>query len=169
MVQKTRQRNRQRTRQRTRQRSQRGGFWPFDSETTVDPNAPVAPVAPVGFLDDVKKSGSELLGKGSNLLDNLIAPAATEEPPITQSVAQPVATEKPAATEEPPVATNVPQVIPPITRGGRPLGLTYYATPVNGIRMAEPTYMEYYNGGSRRRRRRRRSKKQRSRRLKRRR
>ena len=30
------------------------------------------------------------------------------------------------------------------------LGLTYYASPVNGINVAEPTYMEYYTGGRRR-------------------
>jgi hypothetical protein len=36
-------------------------------------------------------------------------------------------------------------------RGGRGLGLTYYATPVNGIKVVEPTYMEYYKGGRRRR------------------
>ena len=35
-------------------------------------------------------------------------------------------------------------------QGGRGLGLTYYATPVNGLRVAEPTYMEYYKGGKRR-------------------
>lgn len=38
-------------------------------------------------------------------------------------------------------------------RGGigasRGLGLTYYATPVDGIQVAEPTYMEYYKGGRR--------------------
>jgi hypothetical protein len=33
--------------------------------------------------------------------------------------------------------------------GYRGLGLTYYATPVDGIRVAEPTYMEYYTGGKR--------------------
>jgi len=33
--------------------------------------------------------------------------------------------------------------------GYRGLGLTYYATPVNGIKVAEPTYMEYYTGGKR--------------------
>jgi hypothetical protein len=35
-------------------------------------------------------------------------------------------------------------------QGGRGLGLNYYATPVNGLRVAEPTYMEYYKGGKRR-------------------
>jgi hypothetical protein len=39
----------------------------------------------------------------------------------------------------------------PQQQGGRGLGLTYYATPVNGLRVAEPTYMEYYKGGKRRR------------------
>lgn len=38
-------------------------------------------------------------------------------------------------------------------RGGigtsRGLGLTYYATPVDGIQVAQPTYMEYYKGGRR--------------------
>ncbi len=33
--------------------------------------------------------------------------------------------------------------------GYRGLGLTYYATPVNGIKVAAPTYMEYYTGGKR--------------------
>ena len=36
-------------------------------------------------------------------------------------------------------------------RGGQGLGLTYYATPVNGLKVAEPTYMEYYTGGRRKR------------------
>ena len=36
-----------------------------------------------------------------------------------------------------------------LQQGGRGLGLTYYATPVNGLRVAEPTYMEYYKGGKR--------------------
>ena len=36
-------------------------------------------------------------------------------------------------------------------KGGRGLGLDYYATPVNGIKVAQPTYMEYYKGGKRRR------------------
>jgi hypothetical protein len=35
--------------------------------------------------------------------------------------------------------------------GGQGLGLTYYATPVNGLKVAEPTYMEYYTGGRRKR------------------
>ena len=35
-------------------------------------------------------------------------------------------------------------------KGGRGLGLDYYATSVNGIKMAQPTYMEYYKGGRRR-------------------
>jgi hypothetical protein len=29
------------------------------------------------------------------------------------------------------------------------LGLSYYATPVNDIKVGEPTYMEYYKGGRR--------------------
>ena len=34
-------------------------------------------------------------------------------------------------------------------KGGRDLGLDYYATPVSGLRVAQPTYMEYYKGGKR--------------------
>jgi len=38
-------------------------------------------------------------------------------------------------------------------RGGigisKGLGLTYYASPVDGIKVANPTYMEYYKGGRR--------------------
>lgn len=37
-------------------------------------------------------------------------------------------------------------------KGGRGLGLTYYATPVDGIKVAQPTYFENYQGGKRRRR-----------------
>jgi len=40
-------------------------------------------------------------------------------------------------------------------RGGsgisRGLGLSYYASPVDGIKVADPTYMEYYKGGRRHR------------------
>jgi len=32
-------------------------------------------------------------------------------------------------------------------RGGKPLGLTYYATPVHGVKVAEPTYWEVYGNG----------------------
>lgn len=35
--------------------------------------------------------------------------------------------------------------------GGRGLGLTYYATPVDGANVAQPTYFENYQGGKRRR------------------
>jgi hypothetical protein len=34
-------------------------------------------------------------------------------------------------------------------KGGQSLGLNYYATPVHGLKVAEPTYMEYYKGGKR--------------------
>ena len=34
-------------------------------------------------------------------------------------------------------------------KGGKSLGLDYYATSVNGIKVAQPTYMEYYKGGKR--------------------
>jgi len=48
-------------------------------------------------------------------------------------------------------------------KGGRGLGLDYYATSVNGIKVAQPTYMEYYKGGKRRTKRsRRRSKRRRT-------
>ena len=54
-------------------------------------------------------------------------------------------------------------------KGGRGLGLDYYATSVNGIKVAHPTYMEYYKGGKRRSSKRRRScKKRRSKRSRRR-
>lgn len=36
-------------------------------------------------------------------------------------------------------------------KGGRGLGLTYYATPVDGVKVAQPTYFENYQGGKRRR------------------
>ena len=34
-------------------------------------------------------------------------------------------------------------------RGGKGLGLDYYATSVDGLKVAQPTYMEYYKGGKR--------------------
>ena len=117
-----------RTRQRQRQRQRGGfGFWPFDSDPAPVTTAPVT-TEPVGFVDDVTKSSKDLLGKGYNILNSFV--------------------------KEDPEASNVPQKFAPIQRGGRPLGLTYYATAVNDIKMAEPTYMEYYKGGSKRRKRR---------------
>lgn len=36
-------------------------------------------------------------------------------------------------------------------KGGRGLGLTYYASPVDDAKVAQPTYLENYQGGKRRR------------------
>ena len=35
--------------------------------------------------------------------------------------------------------------------GGRGLGITYYASPVDGVKVAQPTYFEKYQGGKRHR------------------
>ena len=36
-------------------------------------------------------------------------------------------------------------------KGGRGVGIAYYASPVEDVKMAQPTYLENYNGGKRRR------------------
>lgn len=81
----------------------------------------------------------------------------------TQNVQDVLSTDVPLVASETSVPPTYTQPAAPAAAfGGRRrrqragkggLGLTYYATPVDGMKVAEPTYWEEYKGGSRRKRR----------------
>ena len=165
-----------RTRRRRSQRG--GFFGLFDSDSSNTTSAPsgveqpgmfsnaISSVTDVtknavagteGYLDGVKKeSGSWFSGvkdKSSGMFSGLFS---------SSDAAPAASTEVVSATT--PDATTSTEVVPDASSGGRRrrrrrcarsmkggkggLGLTYYATPVSGMKVAEPTSWQFYANGT---------------------
>lgn len=98
------------------------------------------------FLTDAKGEGSEVISSATGALSSATSALSGL-----------------FSSEETPAAVETNDGKRMRMKGGRGLGLDYYATSVNGIKVAQPTYMEYYKGGKRRTKRsRRRSKRSRT-------
>jgi len=127
------------------------------------------------FVDQTKTEGADLFGSVKNSVGSVtgLLPGGDEQGTPVASVApvapgSPVASVAPGAPGAPVASVASGSSWNPFTgsswnpftggrrrqmrmKGGKSLGLDYYATPVNGIKVAQPTYMEYYKGGKRRR------------------
>jgi hypothetical protein len=131
------------TKRHNRNRCQKGGFLGFFEEEKNDINGNVSTDS--GMLSTIT---------------NLFTPTSTP----SYSTPTPTPTSTPSYST--PTPTSTPSYSTPTSnsylggrrrskhmRGGigtsKGLGLTYYASPVDGIKVAEPTYMEYYKGGRR--------------------
>jgi len=149
-------------------RSQKGGFslfnpgtW-FNSSETEDPNKKTV-------LDSTK----EVLQSGVNSTENFIGTTATSATNVVSNAAGNVkdsvlglfsSNDTPPYTSSTTIPqTTIPQTTPQTngTYGGRRrrraksmkggkggLGLTYYASPVSGLKVAEPTTWQYYANGT---------------------
>ncbi len=82
-----------------------------------------------GFFDEVKNESNGLFGQASNFFTSNTEKEIQENP---ESIG------------------GYKRSKQMRMKGGKGLGLDYYATSVNGIKVAQPTYMEYYKGGKRR-------------------
>jgi hypothetical protein len=156
-----------------RRRSQRGGFFDFFSTNSSDTTSGIeqpgmfsnaitsvtdvtqkAVAGTEGYLDGVKKeSGSWFSGvkdKSSGMFSGLFSSSDAAPAASTEVV--------PATT---PDASTSTEVDPNDSSGGRRrrrarsmkggkggLGLTYYATPVSGMKVAEPTSWQFYANGT---------------------
>ena len=164
------------TKIRTRRKRQKGGQpVPAPAEkgffddllgsasNTASNNAP----AEKGFFDDLFGSASNTASNTApapdekGFFDDLFGSAAAPVPapasnPVSNSNLNPVSNPD---LNPPPVSkkhytdavSKIYKGTPPYSpekKGGGKLGLMYYATPVNGIKVAEPTYM--IKGGSKR-------------------
>ena len=153
----------------SRRRSQKGGSWYnpgswFGSSTPVDPNAPKKSwlQAVSGTASGAVNGASNLIGEGASSIStgaeglgtsvmgvfNTDVGSAPVAAPVQPVEVQPVAVQ--------PVAVQ-PEVQPVggrrkkrcrTMKGGKGLGLTYYATPVSGLKVAEPTTWQYYANGT---------------------
>lgn len=134
-------------------RSQKGGGM-FDWFGSSDPNAPP------------KKSWSDWWSGTSNTANNFLGNTAND---LTQSVGnigssigltssnpapQPISEVQPQVIEENPQQNQVPiggrrRRRGRTMKGGKGgLGLTYYASPVSGLKVAQPTTWQHYANGT---------------------
>ena len=163
---------------RTKRRSQKGGFWSFPSS---DPNAPTQSWGDY-FLSlgtKAKDTGSSLNNSIGNVASsaatsitdgaNLLNPFASNESSTTPVIQPaPVVQASPSSQNMGMGQSTMNNNIDSTggrrrkrarsMKGGKDgLGLTYYATPVSGMKVAEPTYWVNSNtnqpavGGSRHR------------------
>ena len=155
----------------TNKRTQRGGVWPF---TESDPTAPSLTSQASNWFQS-KKSGAEsswgsLFGSTPST-STPTSYTSTSTPTSTPTSYTPTTPTSYTPTTSP---TTSPSTSPAIggkrrkMRGGKGgLGLTYYATPVSGLKVVEPNEWLLYNnganhkGGSRKRRRKTRKRKSR--------
>jgi hypothetical protein len=150
---------------RTRRKSQRGGDWYnpmswFGSSESIE----VAPSEP-GLIDNLSNSVSgaasgaegflgstfeKAKGVSSSWVPDLFSSGETQAP-MQAPMQDPMQAIEPAYTQTFGGRRRRRSKARRGLRGGKGgLGLTYYATPVSGIKVAEPTY--WIKGGRRRRR-----------------
>jgi hypothetical protein len=159
---------------RNRSRSQKGGAWYnplswFRSETIVVPEEEKTIINRVGEsitsgmqnLDNTLASASTAVSEGTTNLINKTSDMLNTDIALTQQPQQP---QQVQPTQYSNMTTGVvggksrrhrrnlrsknkTRSRYSSKKGGRGLGLTYYASPVHDIKTAEPTYLEYYQGG----------------------
>jgi hypothetical protein len=143
---------------RTKRRNQRGGAWYnpmswFSGTGTEDPDAPKKSIVDTITGATTNAVNSNISDSISSTLNTNVDVTGTQQPTGTQST----------GTQ----STDVQSQPVPVPMGGKKrrrsrtmkggkggLGLTYYASPVSGIKVAQPTTWLNYStkGGSRRRR-----------------
>lgn len=130
---------------RTKKRRQRGGFWPF---TSSEPGATSTSSWTSWFSNKAKETTNSVentLGNLSSSVSNTFS-SSSEPQTIQQTTSSmPMQTSYGGKTKRRHKRNS--KRTKRRMRGGNKLGLTYYATPVSGIKMAEPTY--WIKGGKR--------------------
>jgi hypothetical protein len=134
------------TKRYNRHRRQKGGFLGFfEEEKDINGNA----TTDTGFFSNLK------MPELPNLFTSSTPSSGSSYPTPTSSYPTPTSTYPTPTSSYPTPASNSygGRRRSKRMRGGigasRGLGLTYYASPVHDIKVAEPTYMEYYKGGRR--------------------
>ena len=170
-----RSRNMRRNRSRSRGRRMRGGELTQEQIDAAANNQKEGETMPSvensGYLSSITNAATDLTKKASDLTNGLEGTLTGFSDKATGALSGFSDTVSgflpgPGATEPAQTPAQIPaqtQVAAPPTswwggskrsrqmrmKGGKGLGLDYYATSVNGIKVAQPTYMEYYKGGKR--------------------
>jgi len=157
-------------RSRHRSRSQKGGAWynPFSwfGTQTYVPQEEKSMVNRIGEsittgiqkVDDTLASASTSISQGATNIvksttDLLNKDVSLTPTSVTQAPSQPVTTYSTGAvggkrSRRHTKSRSKSRYL--ARKGGRGLGLTYYAAPVSDIKIAEPTYLLNYEGGRKR-------------------
>lgn len=139
---------------RKKMRSQHGGFWPF---TSSDPYAQTwgnyflglgsnVSYKAKGIVNDLNTDIGNVVASGMNAIKNTASN-------VTSTVSAPTSFPEPAPTSFPEPSHTQPNTyggkLGRIKKGGKGgLGLTYYASPVSWLKVAEPTSWQYYANGT---------------------
>jgi hypothetical protein len=137
------------TKRNIRSRKHRGGFsWPWSKKVDVYGN-PIAEEETEGFLSYF--TGNQTTPETSYLgLENIKMPEISNPFASTEN-----STVAPMSTDNSTITSTIggrqkSRRMRKMRKGGsNNLGLSYYATPVYGMKVAQPTYMEHYIGGRR--------------------
>ena len=130
---------------RTKKRRQRGGFWPF---TSSEPGATSTSSWTSWFSNKAKETTNSVentLGNLSSSFSNTFSSSSEPQTIQPTTSSMPMQTSYGGKTKRRHKRNS--KRTKRRMRGGNKLGLTYYATPVSGIKMAEPTY--WIKGGKR--------------------
>lgn len=176
---RSRQQRKSRTRSQRRSRSQRGGVWYnplswFSSEpqyyfgakeetivdkvgNTVKSGLDKADMALVSASNAVAEGAEKLVEKTTDVLNTDIQILPKKEPePIFSSIMPTTSTTGGRSKSKSRSLAKSKSRSKSRSRylaktGGRGVGVADYASPVDGINVAQPTYLENYQGGKRRR------------------
>ena len=135
-------------RTRTKKRRQRGGFWPFTSSS----DSTYQPTSTSSWTSWFSSKAKDTTNSLENTLGNLSSSVTNTMSSLTSSSTTPVTSDsltpsQSQSTQNQPTQSQVmsgtyggKRRTKRRMKGGDKLGLTYYATPVSGIKMPEPTY-----------------------------
>jgi hypothetical protein len=160
---------------RTKRRNQRGGAWYnpmswFSGTGTEDPDAPKKSIVDTitGATTNAVNSANTLVGDAANSVTQGASNISDSISSTLNTNVDVTGTQQPTGTQSTGTqSTDVQSQPVPVPMGGKKrrrsrtmkggkggLGLTYYASPVSGIKVAQPTTWLNYStkGGSRRRR-----------------
>lgn len=175
---RSRRQQKSRSRGRSQRRAQRGGVWynPF-TWFSSEPQYYFGQPPEESLVDKVGNTVKSGIDKADMALASASAMASQGVENLAQATTDVLNTDVPILPQKEPEGI-LPSIMPSTTatmggrsrrssrsratakararhlakKGGRGLGLTYYATPVDGMNVAQPTYFEEYKGGRRRRR-----------------
>jgi hypothetical protein len=136
----------------SKRRSQKGGDWynPFSWGQSSDPNAPKKSV-----LESITGATNSAISGASGALTSATNSVTQGASNLGSSISSSLNTDVPIGSSSPTTTQPITTQPQPVSMGGRrrrkgrgrtikggkgSLGLTYYASPVSGLKVAEPTY-----------------------------
>jgi hypothetical protein len=157
-----RRRSQRRSKSQHKSRKVRGGAWynPLSWFEEEEPSYFSPPVEEKPLLQSVGEGAQTLMQKADQKILEASNAISSGVSSASQNVQDALNTDVPLVASETTAPEYTQPAVPVSAFGGRRrrqqragkggLGLAYYATPVDGMKVAEPTYWEEYKGGAKR-------------------